>query len=164
MVWLPAPSVLRLSVATPKVRLTFEASVVEVVKSVNVAVPVGLLTPLGRNGTSVGSSAETVAVKVNNWPKVDDGGDTVTVVVVLRTELNPVPLTETCSVLPLTLSELLVTVMPALRLPIDCGVNRTDTSQFVPGESEVDEVQGFSSPVLAEKLRVYAGFVEKSRG
>jgi hypothetical protein len=43
-------------------------------------------------------------------------------------------------------------------------VNKTDTSQFVPGESDVDEVQGFSSPVLAEKLRVYAGFVEKSRG
>lgn len=68
MVWLPAPSVLRLSVATPKVRLTFEASVVEVVKSVNVTVPVGLLTPLGRYGTSVGSSADTVAVKVKSWP------------------------------------------------------------------------------------------------
>lgn len=85
---------------------------------------------------------------------MDDTGDTVTVVVVLRTEPNPVPLTETCSVLPLTLSELLIAVMPALRLPIDCGVNKTDTSQFVPGESDVDEVQGFSSPELWEKLAV----------
>jgi len=152
MVWLPAPRVLRLNVATLELRLTLEASVVEVVKSVKVIVPVGIGVPRGR-GRTLGSSAETVAVKVNNWPKVDDEGDTVTVVVV-GIGLNAVPLTETCSVLPGTLSVLFVTAMPALRLPPDCGVNSTDTSQFKPSASDVDKMQGFSSLALWEKLTV----------
>ena len=95
-----------------------------------------------------------MAANVNNSPKVEDVGDTVTVVVVLRVELNAVPLTETCSVLPSMPSALFVTVMLVLRLPVDCGVNSTDISQLVPAESDVDEVQGFSSLVLAEKLSV----------
>jgi hypothetical protein len=47
IVWLPNASVLRLNVATPKLRFTFEASVVEVVKSVKVTVPAGVLNPRG---------------------------------------------------------------------------------------------------------------------
>jgi hypothetical protein len=39
--------VLRLNVATLELRLTFEASVAEVVKSVKVTVPVGVLNPPG---------------------------------------------------------------------------------------------------------------------
>jgi hypothetical protein len=57
-------------------------------------------------------------------------------------------------VLPETLSVSFVTVIPALKLPTDCGVNWTDTSQLKPGKSDVDEVQGLMSAELAKKLVV----------
>ena len=81
-------------------------------------------------------------------------GTIATAVVVVSPELKEVPLTETCCVLPATLSVLLVTVMPALRLPTDCGVKTTDTSHGVPAESDVDNVHGFVSPELLEKFAV----------
>jgi hypothetical protein len=59
-----------------------------------------------------------------------------------------------CCVLEATFSVLLVTIIPALKLPTDCGVKFTDTSQTVPAESEVDEVHRFVSPALLEKSAV----------
>jgi len=96
----------------------------------------------------------TVAVIVTDWPLTTEVGLVVTVVAVLSFKFRPVPLTETCSVLPVTLRVLLVTVMPALRLLADCGVKFTETSHTVPGDNELEEVQGLVSLPLLEKFAV----------
>jgi hypothetical protein len=106
----------------------------------------------------------TVAVIVAGWPLTSDVGLTVNVVAVVSPGFVPVPLAETCCVLPDTLSVLLVTVMPALMLPVDCGVKYVDTSQIVPCRSDVDEVHGLLSLEFMAKSAVYAGFVEKISG
>src|ERR1700677_4306727 len=93
----------------------------------------------------------TVAVIVTDWPLITEAGLAATVVAVLSLTFRPVPLTETCSVLPVTLRVLLVTLMPAIRLPADCGVKFTETSHNVPGDNEVEEVQGLVSLPLLEK-------------
>ena len=108
--------------------------------------------------------SDTVAVIVTVCPAVTDDGFTDTVVAVVSPGLKLVPLTETCCVLPATLRVLFVTVMPALRLPTDCGVKFTETSQTVPADSEVDEPHGFASPPFSWKLIVYVELVEKTRG
>ena len=92
----------------------------------------------------------TTAVSVAVCPATTATGFTVKVVDVVSVLLKEVPVTETCWVLPATLSALSVTVIPALRLPTDCGVNCTDTSHDVPDNRDVVEVHRFVSAVFAE--------------
>ena len=77
---------------------------------------------------------------------------------------GPVPLTATFSAALLPLRLLLVTVMLALRLPTDCGVNSTETSHTSPAASDVPSAHRFVSPEFSEKFAVYAGLVAKTRG
>ncbi len=44
-----------------------------------------------------------------------------------------------------------------LRLPTDCGVNNTETSQTSPGSKDVLEVHGFKSEEFSEKIRRVGG-------
>ena len=119
---------------------------VEPTVSIKVTEPVGIVDVCVRS--------DTVAVNVAVCPLTRVAGLIVAAVAVVSPALNDVPLTETCWVLPATLSTLSVTVMPALKLPTDCGVKVTDTSQRVPAKSKMDEVHGLVSPELLEKSAV----------
>jgi hypothetical protein len=72
MLWLPAPSVDVLKVATPPAPTVPVPSVVA--PSMNVTEPDGLPAP--------GATGDTVAVKVTDWPNTDGLADEVSVVVV----------------------------------------------------------------------------------
>ncbi len=68
--------------------------------------------------------------------------------------LRPVPLTATFWVALVPLRWLFVTAMFVLRLPADCGVNRTETSQLSPGSRDVLEVQRLVAELFSEKSEV----------
>ena len=91
-------------------------------------------------------------------------GVTTTAVKVASAVCMPVPLTEICCVLLGTFRVLFVTVMPALRLPADCGVNCTDTLHARPTVKEVLERHWLVLPVGCEKFAVKAGFAENTSG
>ena len=67
------------------------------------------------------------------------------------------PLTATCWVELVALRVLLVTVTLALRLPADCGVNFTETSQTVPAVKDVVDVQGSESLELLREVSGVSG-------
>src|SRR5579862_2835863 len=68
--------------------------------------------------------------------------------------LRPVPLTATFCVALLPLRWLSVTSTFVLRLPDDCGVNETDTSQTPPGSRDVLEVHRSGSELFSGKSAV----------
>src|ERR1700721_1008444 len=112
--------------AVPPLRLTAEPLlrlvIVVPAVSVNVTEPVAVVDEWVVSDTVAGMAA--------GWPLTNEVGLMVTEVVVLSPGLVPVPLAETCCVLPATLSVLFVTVIPALMLPTDCGTKLTATSQI----------------------------------
>jgi hypothetical protein len=98
------------NLAVPPLRLTAEPLlrlvIVVPAVSVNVTEPVAVV--------DVWVVSDTVAVMVAGWPLTNAVGLMVTEVVVLSPGLVPVPLAETCCVLPATLSVLLVTAYPRI--------------------------------------------------
>jgi hypothetical protein len=120
--------------------------------------------PVGTVDVWPAAVSDTVAVIVAVAPFSNDVGLTTTAVEVVSPGVKPVPLTETACVLLATLSVLFVSVIPALRLPTDCGVNCTDTLQTVPEVSEVAERHWLVDPVGWEKSAVNAGSAAKTNG
>ena len=149
----PAPlSVTPVSTALPAERLTALPPFSDVV--VDPSVSLKMTGPVGTVEVCPAVVSVTVAVIVTGCPMFAGEIFDVTATDVVSPGFRPVPLTETCCALPATLRVLFVTVIPALKLPTDCGTNVTETSQTVPLERDVEEVHGFASAELLGKLAV----------
>ena len=159
MVCEPAvPSFTPVSVAMPPLSVTGVPLLSDI--DVEPTVSRKLTAPVGMVDECPVAVSLTVAVNVSGCPMAAEVGLMETAVAVVAALIMPVPLTRISCVVPVTLSALLVTVMPALRLPADCGVNCTETLHAVPDVNEVLNRHWLLLPVGSEKFAVKVGFAE----
>ena len=139
-------------------RPSFNDVILDPTVSVKVTWPVGTVEALPA------VVSVTVAVRVEVWPIVIGDGFMETAVAVVSGGPAARPLSVTCCVALARLRALVRRVRLALRLPATWGVNSIETSQAVPADSFVADVQRLGSLECSEKLGGSSGLAAKTSG